>query len=129
MTSRWQYLTLEDLLQIAVRLGTPAVRDLGLLDAAAFRPRASAFGEDAYPSIETKAAALLVAIARNHGLVDGNKRLAWSATVIFCRLNDHDLRPPSIDAAYELVIGAATGTRDVDSIAPTLSTWVTAPRP
>jgi death on curing protein len=60
-------------------IGRAAVRDLGLLDSAAHRPRASAFGEDAYPTLHDKAAVLLEGIVRNRALVDGNKRLAWAA--------------------------------------------------
>ena len=78
------YLSVEDLLFLA---GNAAVRDLGLLAAAAARPRATAFGEDAYPNVHTKAAALLHSLAGNHALVDGNKRLAWLATNVFLELN------------------------------------------
>jgi hypothetical protein len=75
-----EHLTVEDLLSIAEEvLGVPAVRDIGLLDSAAHRPQASAFGKDAYSTIDEKAAALLEAVARSHALVDGNKRLAWAA--------------------------------------------------
>lgn len=121
----WRYLVVDDLLQIADRLGTPAARDLGLLDSAAHRPAASAFGEDAYPDLPTKAAALLSSIARNHALVDGNKRLAWSAARVFCRLNGHDLRAPDTDTAYDLVIAAATGQAEVAELAPVLAGWIT----
>ena len=71
------YLDVEDLLYIAERAvgGVVAVRDLGLLEAAAARPQASAFGEVAYPSLHAQAAALLHSIVGNHALVDGNKRL------------------------------------------------------
>ena len=44
------------------------------------------FGEDAYPSFAEKAAALMHSLARNHPLDDGNKRLAWAATRVFCLL-------------------------------------------
>ncbi len=56
----------------------------GLLAAAAARRRITVFGEDAYPTVEDKAAALLHSLVSNHALVDGNKRLAWSAARIFC---------------------------------------------
>ncbi len=80
-----EHLTVEDLLLIAEEaIGAPAVRDVGLLDSAAHRPRASAFGNDAYPAFHEKAAALLEAVVRNHALVDGNKRLAWAAAQTNC---------------------------------------------
>lgn len=122
--SSWRYPDVDDLLQIAERLGTANVRDPGLLDSAAHRPQATVFGEDAYPDLPIKAAALLSALARNHALVDGNKRLAWSAAVVFCRMNGQDLSPATVDAAYELVISAATGEADVATLAAVLSRWI-----
>ena len=63
-------------------------------------------------------------ISRNRALVDGNKRLAWMAAVAFCDLNDHDLHPPTTDAAYDLVIAASAGTADVDALAADLAAWI-----
>lgn len=120
----WRYPDVEDLLHIAARLGTPAVRDVGLLDSAAHRPAATVFGEDVYPDLPTKTAALLASIARNHALVDGNKRLAWSAARVMCRLNGHELTPPDTDSAYDLVISAATGEADVEQPAAVLAGWL-----
>jgi death-on-curing family protein len=66
------------------------------------RPFPSAALKDAYPTIHEKAAALLEAVVRNHALVDGNKRLAWSAVVVFHDLNGFDLDPPPVGEAVEL---------------------------
>ena len=55
------------------------VGDYGLIDSALARPRASVFGQGAYPDLHLKVAALLHSLARNHALVDGNKRLAWTS--------------------------------------------------
>ncbi len=111
------YLTVDDLLEIAAGiLPTVEIRDVGLLAAAAGRPRSSAFGTDAYPSFPEKAAALLHSIARNHALVDGNKRLAWSAARVFCLLNGRDLEL-GVDEAEAMVVGAATGAHDVAALA------------
>lgn len=113
------HLDLEDLLGLVRALGAGPVRDLGLLDSAAARPRSSAFGQDAYPSTALKAAALLHSVARNHALVDGNKRLAWLATVVFLDLND--LVPGmSDDEAFALVMDVAEGSADVKQIAQRL---------
>lgn len=100
----------DDLLHIAERtLGAPPeVRDLGLLESAAARPFASAFGEDAYPDLETKAAALLHSIASNHALVDGNKRLALAATIAFLGINGLRLTWTN-DEAYDFAIAVASG--------------------
>jgi death-on-curing protein len=103
------YLTTEDLLEIAAGvIGDVAVRDEGLLASAAGRPRTSAFGDDAYPTLPGKAAALTHSPARNHALVDGNKRLAWAATRIFGLLNSRDL-VFNVDEAEALVQAIARG--------------------
>lgn len=106
------YLDVEDLLHIAERtLGDVEVRDLGLLESAAARPQAAAFGEDAYPSIVEKVAALIHSIARNHALVDGNKRLALAGGIAFLGVNGLRLTM-SNEEAYDLIIAIATGELD-----------------
>lgn len=104
------YLTLPELLHVAERTlgGEAPVRDHGLLQSALARPRASAFESDAYPSLEEKAAALLHSLARNHALVDGNKRLALAATIAFLGINGVRLTLTN-DEAYELVMTVAAG--------------------
>lgn len=106
------FLDLEDLLHIAQRTleGDPAVRDYGLLESALARPQATAFGGDAYSDIHHKAAALLHSLARNHALIDGNKRLALAATIAFYGMNGHKLTLAN-DEAYRLVMSVATGER------------------
>ena len=124
------FLDLDSLLHIVTRtLGTdPVVRDYGLLESALARPQASAFGEDAYPTIHEKAASLLHSLARNHALVDGNKRLALAATIAFLGINGIRLTLTN-DEAYDLVIAVATGTLDdVPSIAAALDAH-SEPRP
>lgn len=115
-----EYLELEDLLELVRRLSIGPVRDVGLLDAAVARPRSSAFGTDAYPTPVLKAAALLHSVVRNHALADGNKRLAWLATVVFCDLNGLTVALDD-DAAFDLVMAAAAGDLDVNEIAARLS--------
>ena len=107
------YLTLAELMHVAERAlgGEAPVRDHGLLQSALARPQASAFGVDAYLSLEEKAAALLHSLARNHGLVDGNKRLALAATLAFLGMNGVRLTL-SNDEAYELVMAVAAGRLD-----------------
>jgi death on curing protein len=121
-----RFLTTEQALRIARHaIGGPVeVRDIGLLDAAVHRPRASVLGQDAYPHLLSKAAALLHSLARNHPLVDGHKRLAWLATYVFLAKNDVVLDPDD-DAAYELVVAVAAGEiDDVTEIARRLARWV-----
>ena len=107
------FLDLDDLMYIAARtLGAePDVRDAGLLESSRARVRASAFGADAYPTIHEKAAALLHSLARNHALVDGNKRLALAATIAFYGMNGMRFTL-SNDEAYRLVMSVATGELD-----------------
>lgn len=116
-----QYLDLEDLLHMVERLGAGPVRDLGLLESAVARPRTSLFGEDAYPDLALKAAALLHSVTRNHALVDGNKRLGLMATVTFIRLNGARFALTQ-DEAFDLVMAVADGTADVPEIAARLRT-------
>jgi len=118
------YLTVEDLLDIAAGvLPRVDVRDTGLLASAAARPATAVFGTEAYPTLGAKAAALMHSLARNHPLIDGNKRLAWSATRIFLLLNGHDLQM-DVDAAEALVVGVAEGTLDVEEICAILDSDV-----
>jgi death-on-curing protein len=112
------HLDLDDLLHVAARtLGEVQVRDIGLLESALARPRATAFGEDAYPSIHGKAAALLHSLARTRALMDGNKRLALAGTIAFYGLNGIRLTL-SNDEAYDLVLVVSIGDLDdVEAIA------------
>ncbi|MFC4063269.1 type II toxin-antitoxin system death-on-curing family toxin [Planomonospora corallina] len=105
-----RYLTVEQVLDLA-ELATeaaPELRDLGLLDSAVHRPQASMFGQEAYPDLLTKAAALLHSLATNHPFVDGNKRVAWVATVVFLAWNGQPIDTDD-DSAYDFVIAVASG--------------------
>lgn len=120
------YLTVEDLLEIAAGvLDEVQLRDPGLLASAAARPATAVFGEDAYSSFPEKAAALMHSLVRNHPLVDGNKRLAWSAMRAFCILNGRDLAY-TVDEAETFVLAAAAGDIDVPEIASWISDHLTA---
>ena len=123
MSADIEYLDLDDLLTVAEAvLGhPPEVRDYGLLEAALARPAATVFGEDAYPSLAHKAAALLLSLVNNHSLVDGNKRLGWIGCLLFLSMNDVELRiSPDLDTA--LVLSIADGTRaDVEDVAQELA--------
>ncbi len=122
MSRSFEYLDTEDLLELARRLlgEPPPVRDVGLLGAAAARPQASAFGEDAYPDVWTKAGALLQSVVNSHPLIDGNKRLGWLAASVFLELNEASVRAAANDDVYELVMAAAAGSLSVDDIAAAL---------
>ena len=116
------YLTLPELLRVTGRVLGPevAVRDYGLLEAALARPQATVFGKDAYSSLDAKAAALLHSLARNHALIDGDKRLALAAVIAFYGLNGRRLTFTN-DQAYGLVMRVAAGELDqVEEIAAIL---------
>ena len=120
-----EYLDLDDLLEIA--RGAVAkdfsVRDYGLLESALARPRASVFGADAYPDLHLKAAALIQSLARNHALVDGIKRLAWTACRTFLAVNGQWISA-SEDDRFDFVISVATGvSADLGEIAAQLRVW------
>jgi death-on-curing protein len=118
-----EYLQLEDLLQLASDLGDLVVRDFGLLEAAAQRPRTTLYGQEAYPTIPEKAAVLLESLTRNHALVDGNKRIGWLAVVVFLDVNGLTLDAPD-DDAYDIVIGVSTGALDHAAAAVRLRAWI-----
>ena len=121
-TEEIDYLSVEDLLEIAAGvIDRLVVRDAGLLAAAAALPRVTVFGDDAYPTFDDKSAALLHSLVRNHALVDGNKRFAWSATRVFCLLNGRDLTH-TVDEAEDLMLSATSGQLDV----PQIATWIVA---
>lgn len=124
-----EHLDLDDLLAAAKAAlrRPPEIRDIGILEAAVARTRASVYGQDAYPDLDAKAAALLHSIVTGHALIDGNKRLGWVAVRLFYRVNDRDLRAP-IDDAFDLVVEIAGGSlRDVPAIAARLRAWVVDP--
>ncbi|MFV0318307.1 MAG: type II toxin-antitoxin system death-on-curing family toxin [Microthrixaceae bacterium] len=122
MTRSFEYLDVDDILGLAVVLlgDPPPIRDLGLLAAAAARPGASAFGEDAYNDVWTKAAALLQSLVKNHPLIDGNKRLGWLACAVFLDLNGNDPTSASDDDVYDLVMAVASTRIEVADIAARL---------
>lgn len=96
--------------------GKRKVRDIDLLDAAAQRPQASAFGTDAYPTLALKAAALMHSLMRNHPFADGNKRTATVAALMMFAVNGARVvwdQP----AALEKILAAAEGRVDLDALA------------
>jgi death-on-curing protein len=122
-----EFLDLDDVIDLAVALlGDPApIRDMGLLGSAVARPQTTAFGDDAYPDIWTKAGALLQSIVKNDALVDGNKRLGWLTTAVFLEINGVEISHADNEDVYNLVIDVASGQPTVDEIAERLRQLVT----
>lgn len=121
-----RYLTLSELIYIngavldnnQIMTGKQKVRDIDLLEAAVYRPAASAFGEDAYPTLREKTAALLHSLARNHPFTDGNKRTAAVATVFMFEVNGQRVAWNQAEA-LNTFIAAAENRLDV----PALAAW------
>jgi death-on-curing protein len=90
---------------------------MGLLGSAAARPQTTVFGEDAYPDIWTKAAALLQSVVKNHPLIDGNKRLGWLSTAVFLELTGVATQHATNDDVHDFVVGIAAGTHTIEEIA------------
>lgn len=120
------YLTSRDLYDIAAEvLGRePDVRDIQLLKSAAARPWLQAFGQEAYPTMIEKAAALLHSLAAHHLFFDGNKRTATAATTRFLVANGIY---PRWDAQmiYDFVLEVAQHLHDVPAIAVWLDRYTT----
>ncbi|MFE1147592.1 type II toxin-antitoxin system death-on-curing family toxin [Streptomyces albidoflavus] len=125
--SEVRYVQLDEILAIAAKInGTGrSVRDLGLLVSAVERPRTNVFGAELYLTLHEKAAALLHAVARNHALIDGNKRTAWLAMRFFLRVNGlpagHPV--PPVQEAGPFVEAVAQDHCDVSGIAKRLTEW------
>jgi death on curing protein len=126
-----RYIQIDEILAIARKVnGTEhSVRDMGLLVSAIERPRTNVFGVEMYPTVHEKAAALLHSVARNHALIDGNKRTAWLAMRVFLRLNGVSAAtaPPPVSAAGPFVEEVAQDNVDVPAIAKRLSVWFPVP--
>src|SRR3989344_3449506 len=75
-----------------------SVRDFSLLHSAVERPKASYDGEDLYPTIFAKAAALLHSLCMNHAFTDGNKRTSWASTHKFLWINMYHLKATKDEA-------------------------------
>lgn len=96
--------------------GKTGLRDQGLLESAVYRPQASFGGQDLYPDLFSKAAALGYSIICNHPFIDGNKRTGFEAMRLMISLNGYDLRA-SVDAKFDCVMRIAKGKLREQAIA------------
>lgn len=122
MSDPVEFLDLDDVIGLAQRLlgDPPPIRDAGLLGSAIARPQTSVGGDDAYPTVWSKAAALLQSIVANHALVDGNKRLGWLATAVFLEINNASVAAATNDDVHDLVMAVAATEPPVEWIAERL---------
>ena len=122
-----EFLDLDDLIDLArLLLGdSPPIRDVGLLASAVARPQTTVGGEDAYPTMWLKAAALLQSVVGNHALVDGNERLGWLSAEVLLEINDVSVAAASNDDVYALVMEVAQAGLALDEIADRLRHLIT----
>lgn len=113
----------EQALAVVERLGLQ-IRDRGLLFSALARPEASMFGEDAYPTLAEKGAALFSSLAQNHPLFDGNKRLSLLLTFAFLRINGFRVTFTN-DEAFDLVIAVSQSRLTLAEITDALRAHLT----
>lgn len=95
-----RYLTLEEILYLHDRIirrtsGRGGIRDLGLLESAVYRPASTFGGEDLYPDVFSKAAAIIHSLVNKHAFADGNKRTAYATGVRYLLVNGYHLRASS----------------------------------
>jgi death-on-curing protein len=108
-----RYLTLNKVLELHIRLierygGSAGIHDLGALESALTQPRMTFGGEELYPTIAEKAAALGFALIKNHPFVDGNKRTGHAAMEIFLVLNGFEI-DASVDEQEKVILQVASG--------------------
>ena len=120
-----EYLRLTTALAVVEEAGF-VIRDVGLLEGALGRSQATGFGQDAYPDIDHKAAALCESINRSYPLIDGNKRLSWTLTVVFYGLNGYDLAADDVDDAESTTLRVAAGELGLVELAAWLAAHRTA---
>ena len=124
-----RFLTLREVLALHTRIlresgGRPGIRNLSIIASAVAQPRASVGGEDAYPSLTEKAAALGYALCQNHGFVDGNKRIAHAAMEVFLVLNGEEISA-AVDEQEKQMLALAAGDLSRKSLAEWLAEHVT----
>jgi death-on-curing protein len=108
-----RYLSLQEIISlhsllIAQSGGGSGLRDRGALESAVAQPEASFSGEELYPDLASKAAALGHSLIQNHPFVDGNKRIGHAAMEVFLLLNGHEI-DASVDVQEQIIIEVASG--------------------
>ena len=117
-------LSIEEIIKIHEKLiekygGSQGIRDQGLIESAVHRPRSTIFGQDAYPSVFDKAAAICHSFLFNHPFIDGNKRIAFAACHLTLLANGYSMTLDS-EEIYEFLIKAIKSHKDVKEI----SAWL-----
>ena len=124
-----KYLTVQQVLRIHARSiakfgGDAGVRDISLVESAVAQPRASFGGEDLYPTMVDKAAALAFSLVRNHPFADGNKRTGYGAMMMFLSRNGHTIVAP-LEEHVSVFLRLAAGELDRDAFRAWMGAWIT----
>ncbi len=119
-----RYLSLKELIELHQRVveqsgGMEGIRDIGLVESALAQPLMTFGGDDCYPTLAEKAAALCFSLVSNHAFVDGNKRIGHAAMEVFLVLNGFELNA-EVDDAESLILRLAAGELGRSDLA----TWV-----
>ena len=127
-----RFLSLGEVLALHRRIltesgGRPGVRDLGAVASAVSQPRVSVGGQDPYPTLQEKAAALGYSLIRNHGFFDGNKRIAHAAMEVFLVLNGMEIHA-SVDEQEQLMLSLAASEVSRDELTDWLRARAMPPR-
>lgn len=120
-----KYLSLEEVIELHDALisasgGSEGIRDIGLLESAIAQPSMGAFGQDLYPTIVEKAAALLFSLAKNHAFTDGNKRIAHHAADVFLKQNGFKI-VGDVDEQETVVLAVASSEMAREELAAWLA--------
>lgn len=126
MPDQLEILTLAEVLElheaiIAAIGGSPGVRDMGGIESALAQPQMTFGGDDFYPTLSDKAAALGFSLIKNHAFVDGNKRAGHAAMLLFLDLNGHAFACGT-DESERVIKSVAAGTTERDEF----TEWVRA---
>ena len=114
-----RYLSISEILELHERLislsgGASGIRDLGSLESALGQPHASFGGQDLYPDLITKAAALCFSLVMNHPFLDGNKRIGHASMETFLLLNGLEINA-RVDNQERIILSLAAGQLDRDA--------------
>jgi death-on-curing protein len=111
-----RYLSVSQIVQINAQiLGEAKVRDVKLLESATARPQQTVLEKEAYPTIMRKASALIHSLIQNHPFVDGNKRTAFIATVVFLELNGYKFKAEQ-EEVVKFMLDIANNKLDLQTI-------------
>lgn len=128
-----RYLTIDEVLEIYSRVmqqsgGEIGIRDIGGLESAVAQPRVTFGGEELYPTVVGKAAALGYSLIQNHPFIDGNKRTGHAAMEMFLILNGFEI-VADVDEQEEIVLRLASGNLGREAFSSWLDSCVRPFRP